>query len=125
MTSTAYAEGNIFLENFSTDSDAAKLAVKILEGSKSIGIEPFNRNPRSDVGRIPTVKLKIPEKAILKSESQISVTFKLLFLTLAIYQWQRLGLSKSATTKKCEKLFLYFSQFFIIADLPSPNRCHW
>ena len=45
-------------------SGAAKLAVKILEGSKSIGIEPFNQNPNSDVGRIPTVKLKIPEKAI-------------------------------------------------------------
>ena len=29
-----------------------------------------------------------------------SVTFKLQFLTLAIYQWQRLGLSKSATMKK-------------------------
>ena len=32
-----------------------------------------------------------------------SVTFKLKFLTLAIYQWQRLGLSNSATMKKCEK----------------------
>ena len=46
--------------------------------------------------RIPTVKLKIPVKAFLKSESRIFVTFKLQFLTLAIYQWQ----------------FLYFSQFF-------------
>ena len=36
--------------------------------------------------RIPTVKLKIPGKAFLKSESRTSVTFK--FLTLAIHQWQ-------------------------------------
>ena len=47
--------------------------------------------------RIPTVKLKIPGKAFLKSESQTSVTF---ILTLAIYQWERLGLSKYATMKK-------------------------
>ena len=53
--------------------------------------------------KIPKVKLKIPEKAFLKSESRISVTFKLQFWTLAIYQWQRLGLSKYATMKKCEK----------------------
>ena len=32
--------------------------------------------------RIPTVKLKIPGKAFLKSESRTSVTFKLQFLTL-------------------------------------------
>ena len=42
--------------------------------------------------RIPTVKLKIPGKAFLKSESRTSVTFKLKFLTLAIYRWQRLAL---------------------------------
>ena len=46
--------------------------------------------------RIPTVKSKIPGKGFLKSESRTSVTFKLKFLTLATYQWQRLGLSKSA-----------------------------
>ena len=39
-----------------------------------------------------------------KSESGTSVTSKLKFLTLAIYQWQRLGLSKYATMRKCEKL---------------------
>ena len=50
--------------------------------------------------RIPTVKLKIPGNAFLKSESRASVTFKLQFLTLAIYQWQRLGLSKYTTMKK-------------------------
>ena len=33
--------------------------------------------------RIPTVKLKIPGKAFLKSETRTSVTFKLQFLTLA------------------------------------------
>ena len=42
------------------------------------------------VTRIPTVKLKIPGKAFFKSESRTSVTLK--FLTLGIYQWQRLGL---------------------------------
>ena len=35
--------------------------------------------------RIPVVKLKIPGKAFLKSGSRSSVTFKLKFLTLAIY----------------------------------------
>ena len=59
--------------------------------------------------------LKIPGKAFLKSESRTSVTFKLLFLTLAIYQWQRLGLSKYATMKKCEKRLFYFSDFFMVA----------
>ena len=41
--------------------------------------------------RIPTVKLKIPGKA---------------FLTLAIYQWQRSRLSKSAIMKKGQGLFI-------------------
>ena len=50
--------------------------------------------------RIPTAKLKIPGNAFLKSESRTSVTFKLQFLTLSIYHWQLLGLSKSATMKK-------------------------
>ena len=45
----------------------------------------YARNP------IPTVKLKIPGKAFLKSGSRTSVTFKLQFLTLATYKWQRLG----------------------------------
>ena len=31
----------------------------------------------NNINRIPTVKLKIPEKAFLKSDSRISVTFKL------------------------------------------------
>ena len=66
-------------------------------------------------GRIPTVKLKIPGKAFLKSESRTSVTFKLLFLTLANYQWQRLGLSKSPTMKKLWKtLFILILFCFII-----------
>ena len=47
--------------------------------------------------RIQTVKLKIPGKAFLKSESRISVTFK--FLTIAIYQWQLLELSKMNVTE--------------------------
>ena len=34
-----------------------------------------------------------------KARYRISVTFKLKFLTVAIYQWQRLGLSKYATIK--------------------------
>ena len=38
-----------------------------------------------------------------KAGYRTSVTFKLSFLTLAFYQWQRLGLSKSAIIKKCEK----------------------
>ena len=48
--------------------------------------------------RIPTVKLKIPKKAFLKSESRTSVLFKLWFLTLAKY-------------KKC------FHNLFVVADL--------
>ena len=61
--------------------------------------------------RIPMLKLKIPGKVFLKSESRTSVTFKLKILTLAIYKWQRLGLSKSAAIKNFENT-LYFSQFF-------------
>ena len=38
----------------------------------SKGISDFD-----EAGRIPTVKLKIPGKAFLKSESRTSVTFKL------------------------------------------------
>ena len=37
----------------------------------------FIRNFFSNMIRIPTVKLKIPRKEFLKSESRISVTFKL------------------------------------------------
>ena len=48
--------------------------------------------------RIPTVKLRIPGKSMGKSGYRTSVTFKL---------------------NKC------FSQFFMVADLLSPNRCHW
>ena len=58
------------------------------------------------------MKLKIREKAFLKSESRASVTLKLQFLALAIYQWQRLGLSKYATMKKCEKL-LYVTEVLV------------
>ena len=68
--------------------------------------------------RIPTVKLKIPGKEFLKSESRTSVTFKLYFLTLAIYKWQRLGL-------KILKTLYIFHNFFMVAYLLSPNRCHW
>ena len=46
--------------------------------------------------RIPTVKLKNPGKSTGKAGSRTSITFKLKFLTLAIYQWQQLGLSKYA-----------------------------
>ena len=35
------------------------------------------KKPHKGLNRIPTVKLKISEKAFLKSESRISVTFKL------------------------------------------------
>ena len=51
--------------------------------------------PHGHQSRIPTVKLKIPGKAFLKSESRTSVT-----------------------------LFI-FSHFFMAAYLLSPNRCHW
>ena len=72
--------------------------------------------------RIPTVKLTIPGKAFFKSESWTSVTFKLSFLTLAIYQWQRLGISKYATMKKLWKKYKKsFSHFFIVAYLLSPR----
>ena len=57
-------------------------------------------------------------------ESRTSVIFKLQFLTLAIYKLQRLGLSKSATMKKCEKRLFYFHIFFLWLRL-SPNRCRW
>ena len=49
---------------------------------------------------IPTVKLKIPGKAFLKSESRISVTIKLKFLHSSY-------------------------NFLMIADLLSPKSCHW
>ena len=55
--------------------------------------------------RIPALKLKIPGKAFLKSESRTSVTFKLQFLTYNI---------KSV-----------FHSYFLVTDLLSPNRCHW
>ena len=57
---------------------------------------------RSILGYL-AVKLKIPGKAFLKSDSRTSVTFKLWFLTLAIYQCHRLGLNKCATMQNCEK----------------------
>ena len=60
------------------------------------------------ITRIPTVKLKNSGKAGYRT----SVSFKLQFLTLAINQWQWLGLSKSGTMEKYEKRFLYFSHFF-------------
>ena len=60
------------------------------------------------IHRIPTVKLKIPGKVFLKSESRISVTFEIQFLTLA-------------TVKKCEKYKKSFSLFFMAANLLSPN----
>ena len=41
------------------------------------GISVYVRFCSSAKGRISTVKLKIPEKAFLKSESRTSVTFKL------------------------------------------------
>ena len=49
------------------------------------------------------VKLKIPGKAWEKQDTGLLLHSSYSFLTLAIYQWQRLGLSKSATMKKCEK----------------------
>ena len=48
--------------------------------------------------RILTVKLKIPGKLFFKVESR---------------------------TKKCEKRLFYFSHFFMVAELLSPNRYHW
>ena len=47
----------------------------------------------------PDSEIENSGKAFLKSESRTSVTFKLQFLTLAIYQWQLLGLGKYATMK--------------------------
>ena len=64
--------------------------------------------------RIPTVKLKIPGKAFLKSETRTSVTFKLQFLTLAINRDS--GWSKH---------FLYFSQFFHGSVLAKSQFFHW
>ena len=58
--------------------------------------------------------MKIPGKSIFESEARASVTFKLQFLILAIYQLQR-----SFLQKRC------FSHFFMVADLLSPNRCNW
>ena len=42
-------------------------------------------------------------------------------MTLAIYQWQRLGLSKYATMKKCEKRLFYFSHFSCFSHALSRN----
>ena len=52
--------------------------------------------------RIPTVKLKIPGKAFLKSESQV-IVFDFCYLPVAAVGSPDLGLSKYATIKKCEK----------------------
>ena len=49
--------------------------------------------------RIPTVKLKIPGKSMGKAGYRNSVTFKL---------------GKT-----------FFTFFFMVADLLSPNRCNW
>ena len=75
--------------------------------------------------RIPTVKLKIRGKAFFKSKSRTSVTFKLQFLTFAIYQWQRLGLKLVRYHEKNVKnIKSVFHIFFVVAYLLSPNRCH-
>ena len=74
--------------------------------------------------RIPMVKLKIPGKAGYRT----SVTFKLQFLALGqffqlgnfCHGFLRTGLSTSGKT-----LFIFFTFFFMVANLLSPNRCHW
>ena len=71
-----------------------------------------HRCDMTESGRFLTVKLKIQGKSMGKAGYRTSVTFKLYFLTLAIYQWQWLGLSKSATMKKMWKMSLLFFTFF-------------
>ena len=57
---------------------SAALARQWWVGSRpQIGSQPMVRQYLKEIIRIPTVKLKIPGKAFLKSESRISVTFKL------------------------------------------------
>ena len=66
------------------------------------------------IARIPTVKLKIPEKSIfeirISNFCYIQVTvFDLIYLP----KWQ-----------KCERFYI-FHIIFMVADLLSPNRRHW
>ena len=73
-----------------TDYDKITRSLHRNENSK------FMKNKTCTRGRgnrIPAVKSKIPGKSFLKSESRTSVTFKLKFFTLDIYQWQLFGLS--------------------------------
>ena len=54
-------------------------------------------------GQDPDGEIENSGKSMGKAGYRTSVTFKLQFLTLAIYQWQWLRLSKYATMKKCGK----------------------
>ena len=65
--------------------------------------------------RIPTVKLKIPRKNIFGILIPNFCYIQVIFFTLVIYQWQRLGLSKSATMKK-----LFFTFFFMAKSISLP-----
>ena len=69
--------------------------------------------------RIPTVKLKIPGKAFLESESRNSVTFKLKFLTLAFYQW-------ISTSRNLKMLLPGISNLTVGILMHGENRtCQW
>ena len=72
-----------------TEHPSYDVFILLLSTSKHGSLEAERRYSKSGIpnresgrfslstGRIPTVKLKILEKAFLKSESRISVTFKL------------------------------------------------
>ena len=110
---------NFEIESSSSDSSGILEPLSRTENDRLAELE------RLDIARtirIPTVKLNIPEKAFFKSETLTSVTFKLLFLTLAIYQWHRFGLSHGTNVKNIKRVFHIF---FMVAYLLISNRCHW
>ena len=67
---------NFEIESSSSDSSGILEPLSRTENDRLAELERLDIARRI---RIPTVKLKIPEKAFLKSEFRISVTFKLGF----------------------------------------------
>ena len=76
--------------------------------------------------RIPTVKLKIPEKSIFEIRIQNScyiqvIVFDLSYLPVAAVGTQQVRFNE----KNVKNAFYIFDIFFMVAYLLGPNRCHW
>ena len=69
---------------------------------------------RGEESRIPTVKLKIPGKGIFEIRNQNFCYIQVIIFDLSYLPVAAVGLSKSATMKKCENIFWYFWIFFKI-----------